>query len=299
MSTATAVEADLEQIFSNAGATGFVHAKQVGRDDGPQVCLNADSPVVLASVFKILVLTAFAEEVTSGRLDPLERATVTARYRIGGVGTAGFADDTTASLRDLSLNMMSFSDNAATDVIYHRLGHERVGAVATGLGLSDTALIGCCEDVFASVLDDLGASAESDPEEVLAAASEEQVWGLRALDAPQTSHSTPRDITAVLDAIWTDRAASSEACAMVREVMGKQVWQHRLSSGFDQDGITIAAKTGTLPGVRNEAGVVTYPDGASYAVAVFTRADDLGERRPRIDASIGLAARACVEQLRA
>lgn len=297
--TATAqVETELEQIFDAAGATGFVHAKQLGAD-GAEVCLNADAPVVLASVFKILVVTAFAEEVASGRLDPQERATVTARYRIGGIGTAGFADDTTASLRDLAVNMMTFSDNAATDVIYHRLGHERVTRVIDDIGLTGTALVGCCEDLFASLMEDLGINSEVEyPEEIVANATAEQIWGLRVLDPARTSHSTPRDITTLLEAIWTDRAASPEACAMVRDVMGRQVWPHRLSSGFDQDGVTIAAKTGTLPSVRNEAGVVTYPDGASYAVAVFTRADDLGERRPRVDASIGLAARAAVERLR-
>lgn len=295
---ATALESDLQEIFARAGATGFVHAKQVGVDDGPEVSLSADSPVVLASVFKILVATAFAEEVAAGRLDPVARATVTARYRIGGIGTAGFADDTTATLRDLALNMMSFSDNAATDVIYHRLGHERIAAVATELGLSGTALIGCCEDLFATVFEDLGIAEDDDPDATLANADAEAVWGLRALDPVRTSHSTPQEVTALLDAIWTDRAASPAACAMVRELMGKQIWPHRLSSGFDEDGITIAAKTGTLPSIRNEAGVVTYPDGASYAVAVFTRAHDLGQRRPRVDASIGKAARAAVDHLR-
>lgn len=298
MSTTAGVDTELEQIFRAAGATGFVHAKQLGAD-GAEVCLNADAPVVLASVFKILVVTAFAQEVAAGRIDPLERATVTSRYRIGGIGTAGFSDDTTASLRDLALNMMSFSDNAATDVIYHRLGHDRVAQVAHDLGLTGTELIGCCEDLFASLLEDLGIDSEVDyPDEAVANATAEQVWGLRVLDPERTSHSTPREITTLLEAIWTDRAASPAACAMVRELMGRQVWPHRLSSGFEQDGVTIAAKTGTLPSVRNEAGVVTYPDGASYAVAVFTRADDLGERRPRVDAAIGLAARAAVDRLR-
>ncbi|MEJ3746913.1 serine hydrolase [Actinomycetes bacterium KLBMP 9797] len=36
--------------------------------------------------------------------------------------------------------------------------------------------------------------------------------------------------------------------------------------------VTVAAKSGALMGlVRNEAGVVTYPDQRQYAVAVFTR----------------------------
>ncbi len=51
--------------------------------------------------------------------------------------------------------------------------------------------------------------------------------------------------------------------------------------------MTLAAKTGTLPAVRNEAGVVTYPDGRRYAVAVFTRAHSLAERLSAVDAATG------------
>jgi beta-lactamase class A len=68
--------------------------------------------------------------------------------------------------------------------------------------------------------------------------------------------------------------------------------------GFDAD-VEVAGKTGTIPFVRNEAGVVTYPDGRAFAVAVFTRSDSLADRNPAIDASIGRAARIAVEALRA
>jgi beta-lactamase class A len=76
------------------------------------------------------------------------------------------------------------------------------------------------------------------------------------------------------------------------------VWPHRLRSGFG-DEVTVAAKTGTLPGIRNEAGVVTYPDDGRYAVAVFTRARTYAWQQPNIDAAIGTAARLAVEHLRA
>jgi len=61
----------------------------------------------------------------------------------------------------------------------------------------------------------------------------------------------------------------------------------------------VAGKTGTLPGIRNEVGVVEYPDQACYSVAVFTRARSPGQVQPAIDASIGRAARAAVDWLRA
>ncbi|MGH1565758.1 serine hydrolase [Mumia sp. DW29H23] len=292
-----AVSDDIAAVFAAAGATGFLHAREVGVDDGPEISVGGDDPVVLASVFKIPVAVAYAREVAAGRLDPAERARVTSRYRIGGIGTAGCADDVEMSWRDLALFMLTMSDNAATDVVFHRVGQEAVDRVLADLGLGRTRLVGCCEDLFASLLADLGVSADDDVDAALAAATPEQVWKLAVLDPSRTTASTPREITTLLDAIWTDRAAASEACATVRDIMAHQVWPHRLTSGFDA-GVTIAAKTGTLPAVRNEAGVVSYPDGRRYAVAVFTRAESLVDRQPAVDASIGRAARLAIDHLR-
>ncbi|WP_337003843.1 MULTISPECIES: serine hydrolase [unclassified Microbacterium] len=293
-----ALAPELAGIFAEAGASGYLHAREIGDAAGADVGLGADEPVVLASVFKILVLTAYVRAVAAGELDPTERTTVTARYRIGGVGTAGFSDDVEASWRDLALNMMSMSDNAATDVIFHRLGADAVNRVINDLGLRQTRLIGCCEDLFASVIADLGGAPDSDLDEMFTGATAEQILALDAVHPVKTSHSTPRDVTTLLNALWTDAAAPADACRQARDIMAQQIWPHRLTSGFPAD-VRIAAKTGTLPTWRNEAGVVTYPDGRQYAVAVFTRAASLVDRQPRVDGSIGRAAFAAVEHLRA
>jgi beta-lactamase class A len=292
----SAIADEIEAVFADAGAQGFVHAREVGVPDGPEVAVRADAPVVLASVFKIPVAVAYAREVVAGRLDETERTRVTARYRIGGIGTAGSADDVEMSWRDLARFMLIMSDNAATDVIFHRVGQAAVDRVLTDLGLARTRLIGCCEDLFASVAADLGASGDVD--EILAAATPEQVWKLSALDPERTTSSTPREITTLLDAVWTDRAGDPAACEKVRAIMAQQIWPHRISSGFGS-GVTIAAKTGTLPAIRNEAGVLTYVDGRRFAVAVFTRAASLEDRLPAVDRSIGQAARLAVDHLRA
>ncbi|MEV7549283.1 serine hydrolase [Amycolatopsis sp. NPDC089917] len=294
----TAIAERIEAVFANAGARGFVHAREVGVTGGPEVGVGADDPVVLASVFKIPVAVAFAREVAAGRLDDTERTRVTSRYRIGGIGTAGCADDVEMSWRDLAHFMLTMSDNAATDVVYHRIGQDAVDKVLADLGLARTRLIGCCEDLFASVIADLGAKPDDDLEAVFAAATEEQLWKLAVLDPERTTASTPREITELLDAIWTDRAGDPAACERVRTIMAQQIWPHRISSGFPA-GVAIAAKTGTLPAVRNEAGVVTFVDGRRYAVAVFTRADSLADRLPAVDSAIGEAARLAVEHLRA
>ncbi|MCR3749924.1 serine hydrolase [Lentzea californiensis] len=279
----------IAEAFTEAGVEGFVHAREIGVD-GPEAGHGADEQVVLASVFKIPVAVAYAAEVAAGRLDETARTRVTPRYRIGGIGTAGCRDDVEMSWRDLALFMMTMSDNAATDVVFHRVGQAAVDAVVAGL--PRTRILGCCEDLFASVVADLGTE---DVEEAMTDPA--VVPKLSIVDPERTTSSTPREITALLDSIWTDRAAAPEACERVRAIMAQQIWPHRLSSGFPAD-VLVAAKTGTLPSVRNEAGVVTYPDGRSYAVAVFTRSQSLDLRNPSADAVIGRAGRLAVDQLR-
>jgi beta-lactamase class A len=89
------------------------------------------------------------------------------------------------------------------------------------------------------------------------------------------------------------------ACASVRHAMARQLTRHRIASGFGP-GVSVAAKSGALLGVvRNEAGVVTFPGGAAYAVAVFTRTQPHTSSDPRLqDAAIGQIARALIECLR-
>ncbi|MCZ9883188.1 serine hydrolase [Arthrobacter sp. B2a2-09] len=290
----------LAEIFAAAGATGSVHAREIGVVDGPEVSLNPDEPVVLASVFKVPFAVAYSREVSAGRLEETGRTTVTSRYRVGGLGTAGCADDVEMSWRDLAKFMMTMSDNAATDVVFHRIGQAAVDAVLDDLNLKHTRIVGCGEDMDVQMAADLGVdlgTSAADIDAMLGAATPEQIWSMGILDPARTPSSTPRDIVTLLDAIWTDTAGTPEACERVRSMMAQQIWQHRMATGFDGD-VLVAGKTGTLPAIRNEVGVVTCPDGRQYAVAVFTKAATLANQQPAIDASIGKAARLAVDLIR-
>jgi beta-lactamase class A len=104
-------------------------------------------------------------------------------------------------------------------------------------------------------------------------------------------------MTTLLKSIWKDEAAPPEACAEVRRLMGLQFAPHRFSTAFPDD-VRLSAKTGTLPGIRNEAGVAEYSDGGRYAVAVFTVADHFEWRNPDVDRVVGTAANIAIEHLR-
>jgi beta-lactamase class A len=288
----------LAEVFRAADAHGYLHARRVG-DVNAEVGLDADTPVVTASVFKVPVMLEVARQIAAGQLSGTERVHVPASRRTAGpTGLSVMLDDVEVSLRDLAFMMMSVSDNTATDVVMGRVGVDRIAATLAGLGLHETVVAQDCKQLLAELAVDLGIDITAEEEIVFADLDPAKVAAARALNARHTNRTTPREMTKLLSLIWRDQAGAPEACAEVRRIMALQVWPHRLSSGFP-DRVTVAAKTGTLPGIRNEAGVVTYPDGGRYAVAVFTVADSLAAQQPAIDASIGQAARLAVDALRA
>ena len=283
---------ELAAIFERADVRGFVHACEV--DGDREVGIDPDELVVAASVFKVPVLLELTRRISDGEFDAQERVVVPAdRRTIGPTGISTMRDDVDLSLRDLALSMMCVSDNTATDVIMEMVGLDRINATLRSLGFEHTVLVDDCQGLIASMLEDLGLA---DTGEVLAV-EPENLARVRVLQPAETNRTTPREMTRLLSMIWRDEAGPADACAEVRRIMALQVWPHRLTAGFP-DGVAVAGKTGTLPSIRNEAGVVTYPDGRRYAVAVFLTEHTYEFRHPPGDAAIAAAARAAVDTLR-
>ncbi len=288
-------QARIEAAFADACVTGWLHAVEVD-DPARAIGVGSDAPVVLSSVFKLPLLVQVWREVDAGRLDPGEPLELTVATRTAGpTGIAALRDPVRMTIRDLAQLMIAVSDNAAADALFDRVGEAAVNAAVRELGLSATQVVGCCRDLYASMAQDAGTD---DPDELAARLSDPVLRaGLRVLDPASTSRSTPREMTALLGAIWRDEAAGAAACAEMRRALGLQVWPHRLAAGFPSDDVRVSGKTGTLPGVRNEVGVVEQADGRRFAVAVFTRSDNPAFVLPQADAAIGRAARVAVDAL--
>ncbi len=114
----------------------------------------------------------------------------------------------------------------------------------------------------------------------------------------------------LLRAVWLDQAAPAELWAQIRAILGSCLMSSGLDSHFpravqvqisSKDGGSFYADSDTSLIVRSEVGVIEYPDGGRYAVAVFTRQDG-GEpllHDLKANRAIGLAARIAVDYLRA
>ncbi len=122
----------------------------------PMILFNPDRKMPLGSTFKIVVLAAYAREVTAGRLDPEQEVGIPdwERYYLpgtdGGAHPAalasldipadpyGFAKDRAAAvtLDTLAHVMIQLSDNAATDYLMARLGRDTLRSVIKQAGLT-------------------------------------------------------------------------------------------------------------------------------------------------------------------
>ncbi|MHA6621888.1 serine hydrolase [Pseudonocardia sp. DLS-67] len=290
------LEREIRRAFADAGVHGRLHAIPLG---GParEVGLDPDEPVVMASVYKLPLLVAFCRLVDAGEVDPRERITVDPAGRTTGpTGLSIMRDPVTMSWRDLACSMISVSDNAAADVLLRRVGLDRVNEALSDLGLERTRVHGGTADVYRGLVADTAAADTASAFRTLT--SNDAAVAVRAYDAVLTSATTAREMTRLLAAVWSDRAASPRQCRFARDLLGAQASQHRMRSGFPPVGVRVAGKTGTLAAVRNEVGVVEFDGERPVAVAVFTRAARAEELLPRADAVIGQAARLAVTDLR-
>lgn len=148
-----------ETILHNASTTAIAAYTVDERGEpiavGGELFINADTPLVVASTMKIIVLAAYADAVARGDCDPTEPIPITdvETYYLpktdGGAhpaglhslgiqtGAGGFARDRAAhiALDDIARIMIHHSGNAETDYLIARLGVERIAAVMALGGL--------------------------------------------------------------------------------------------------------------------------------------------------------------------
>lgn len=114
--------------------------------------LNADVPMPLASVVKVVHLVAYAEAVAAGELEPLTTvpiADIEAYYQPGlDLGShlrsvnelaergRTFGDPPNVLLEEVPGMMMRYSSNAATDYLHMLLGQRRIEETAVALNLT-------------------------------------------------------------------------------------------------------------------------------------------------------------------
>ncbi|NLG08430.1 MAG: serine hydrolase [Deinococcales bacterium] len=216
------------------------------------LAFRAHEPFTAASTIKVYVLLALLERVAAGELALEEELTVRADDLVSGSGVLkALTPGRRYPLLDLATLMIVVSDNTATNVLIERLGVDAINASIARRGWRGTRLAGKLQ--------------------------------LRAAPgaAPRSpSVTTPADLADHFGRLWLGELLPPELSETARRIY-RQQQLGELGRGIDHDAYSaeigeapwrIASKSGSVRGVRNDAGVFEpLRGGAPYVVAVMTR----------------------------
>lgn len=266
--SAEQTQRQIEEIVSDSGAQMAVAARHL--ESGAEIAIDAQRVVPLCSVLKIPVLVEAFRQMEEGRftLDDRWELTTTEKNLPSGV-LVFFDDGLRPTVRDLLTLMIIISDNTATDMILHRLGEASVSRAMHELGLTDIHVGVTIRGIF----DDLLPSGDPTQDLLALATAPRNRSGRSYSLGADNAVGTPAALTELLARIWRGEIVSRAACDQMLAILRKQQINDRLPR-YLPPGTPCPHKTGTLPGIRNDSGIIYASDSSHVAVTVFSTWDD-------------------------
>jgi beta-lactamase class A len=188
-----------------------------------------------ASAIKLSVLYEMLKQAEAGTLTLDTPAPVNRSQLVGGSGVLQHLTSPSLSLRDHATLMIMVSDNSSTNIVIQAVGMDKVNARMQALGLGDIRLRRLMMDAA-------------------------------AVKRGEENVASPQSLAKVAELLWRGEGLKPEsreaALGMLKLVSGsmRQAVPSR---------VPVYAKTGSLDGVRTEAGVVAV-EGRPFSIAVMT-----------------------------
>lgn len=246
--------------------------------DGEEVYVEPDRPFPTASVFKIPVLIEVLLQAEEGRLSLDEKVAVTEALKSPGSGVLKeLSSSPEFSLSDLAMLMIIISDNSATDVLVQRVGSEAINRRLASWGFEVTRVPMDCRRLLFELAGrpDGPYTPEMRVEVEKALRTRERTFIGRAYADRDNNLTTPREMIRLLEMLVADRPLPPRVREQALSYMRKQQIRDRLPLHLPP-AADLAHKTGSLSGIRNDAGILFVPRGP-VLVCAFTRdlRDDL------------------------
>ena len=277
MSIAT-VATEVERLADATGGIIGISATQLAT--GRHIGYREHELFPTASVIKLPLLVTLHEDALAGRIDLAERVTYRGDTKVAGSGVLQYLDDGLApTLRDLSVLMMSVSDNTATDLLLDRVTKARVEETMARYGLHSIKIPFDIREMLMELVD-LDHQEPGGYDELRRLLRLSVGSGGRSMIPAEADRATPADLCHLLGLIGTNAILGEAGCTAVVELM-KRIQSGTRIPGLLPKGTVVAHKTGSYRRLRNDVGIVYAPNGP-YAIAICCRElprDDLDDDR--------------------
>ena len=265
--TLTAVRSEIERLADATG--GIVGVAATHLLTGRHISYREDELFPTASVIKLPLLVTLYEDAIAGRIDLSERVTYREDTKVAGSGVLQFLDDgLNPTLRDLSVLMMSVSDNTATDLLFDRVGKTRIESTMGRLGLESIRAPFDIREMLMELVD-MDHTQPGGYDELRRLLRLSAGSGGRSMIPAQADRTTPADMCRLLELIESRAILDPDSCTAIVELL-KRIQSATRIPGLLPKGTVVAHKTGSYRRLRNDVGIVYAPNGP-YAVALFAR----------------------------
>lgn len=292
----TGLESAFATLVKQTDGTVGVAVQRVG--GGPIYTLNGATTFPMASTFKIAVAGAIFAQIDKGQLKLDTLIPIDPAILVQSRGITEFLRHPGASLsvHNLIELMLTVSDNSATDILVKQAGGPaavtqwlRSVGVNDGIRVdADTAnLIYRALDITKGP----GTFAENIARAFAADPSVRERDIKRIPNAPFNADprdaSSPVAMVQLLQTIQSGKALSAASTKELIAIMDRCLTGDKRLKGLLPLGTPVAHKTGSLPSIANDVGIVTLPDGSKFAIAVYVKNDTKGtETQDRVIAEV-------------
>jgi beta-lactamase class A len=216
----------IEQELARAGGRwACVAIRMHGSMPQQLVSLNPDLLFPAASLAKVPILIEIARQVEQGMLSWHTCYTLPDSVRVPGSGViANLSPDLQPTLRDLAHLMITISDNTASNMLLHLIGFDAVNATMQQLGLQETRL-------------------------------ERRFMDFAARQQGRDNWTTAGDMANLFFQLCSHSLLGSQE---MLEILLHQNDYTLLPAYWGED-LPFAHKTGDLPGVTHDAGILFPP----------------------------------------
>ncbi len=261
---------------SSSITDGVVGVGIIHLETGRELYLNKNERFPMASSVKVPVAVRLMELVDEGKVRLDSMVTVKASDISPGSGVIKYRTrpGKKLSLRYLLENMLTISDNSATDMIFRAIGGPSgVHATMQNSGIEGMSVDRPIYLVLSNIWGVTGLT-EDDPfsmqilNRLMAkVTSKQRIEARRNFFTDTRDTSTPEAMAKLLEKIWREDVLSSRSSKMVLDIMGRSHGNRRIK-GLLPPGTKVYHKTGTIRGGLSDVGIVELPNGAGHLVVV-------------------------------
>ena len=200
-------------------------------------------PMRSASMIKVFIMAAAMEKVAAGEMSLDDEFVLGYEDKVGGSGIlTGYADGSVLSFRTLLDLMIAESDNTATNMIIQRMGMGTINDYIQRKGYKDTIL-------------------------------QREMMDMEAIAAGRENYSSVRDLGDIFVRIYHHQCVDPTRDEIMLEFLKGQTDTDCFPAALP--GRVIAHKTGALPGLFDDGGIIY--GGARDTVLVIMTEDFTGE----------------------